>query len=35
MPALVAGIRAFFNPKDVDGRNKAGHDKSGKIYHSP
>jgi hypothetical protein len=34
MPALVAGIHALFNPKDADGRNKAGHDKSGKIYRS-
>jgi len=29
MPALVAGIHVFFNPsrvKDVDGRDKPGHD---------
>ncbi len=30
MPALVAGIHAFFEPaavrQDVDGRNKSGHD---------
>jgi hypothetical protein len=35
MPAPVVGIHALFNPKDTDVGNKAGHDKSGKIYQSP
>jgi len=26
MPGLVPGIHAFFHCKDVDGRNKSGHD---------
>jgi hypothetical protein len=26
MPALVAGIHVLNLPKDVDGRNKSGHD---------
>ena len=40
MPGLVPGIHAFFNRyKDVDGRNKSGHDAVGSCdeasYFSP
>jgi hypothetical protein len=38
MPALVAGIHvliAIYNSKDVDGRNKSGHDERLIVYKCP
>jgi hypothetical protein len=36
MPALVAGIHVFdAGQKDVDGRNKSGHDDSADVLYLP